>query len=132
MSLWFWLNITAQTGGGHQRLGLCEIRRQQHLDLTDREAIADAVSTYTVRIDGVERATVRHRYGAGAWPLARAALDAAFPDRETHQLAELRQLIDHAHHGGATVIPIATLRQHSDWPTPPRRGPHRAGRGAAE
>lgn len=74
MALWCWLNVN------DQRIGLLDIQRHESLDLTDREAVADVVSTYTVRIDGVERATVRHRYGDGAWALLRTALAAAVPD----------------------------------------------------
>lgn len=77
MSLYFALRATT-TRHTSVMLGLVEIRRHEHLDLAD-PASADAVSTYTVRIDGREMATVRHRYGDGAWPLVRTALVAAFP-----------------------------------------------------
>ena len=69
MSLWFALHVNDQP------IGLCDIQRHEQLDLSDRGAIADVVSTYTVRIDGEERAQVRHRYGDGAWELVRRAME---------------------------------------------------------
>lgn len=71
MSLWFVLHANDQT------IGSCEIRRREHLDLTDKAAIADTVCTYEIRIDGEDVGTVKHRYGDGAWALARAALEEA-------------------------------------------------------
>ena len=59
MSLWFTVHINVE------RLGLVEVRRLEHLDLTDQSAIQDAVSTYDVRLNGALMGTVRHRYGDG-------------------------------------------------------------------
>lgn len=73
MSLWFLLNIN------NQCIGRLDVQRQDDLDLSDPAAIADVVSTYTVRVDELDRAEVRHRYGDGAWVLVRRALNAAFP-----------------------------------------------------
>lgn len=70
MSLWFPLHVNDQT------IGFCDIKRQEYLDLSDSAAIADLVSTYTVRIDGYKRAEVRHRYGDGAWMLVLRAMEA--------------------------------------------------------
>lgn len=63
MALWFDLKIN------HEHIGTVEIRRREHLDITDRAAIADVVSTYTVRQSGHLIGEVRHRYGDGAWRL---------------------------------------------------------------
>lgn len=74
MSLWLAPRVGLADPVGHM-----EIRRREYLDLSDKAAIADAVSTYEVRIDSEFRATVSHRYGDGAWVLLRKALDAAVP-----------------------------------------------------
>lgn len=69
MALWFRLNINSE------RIGTVEIRRRERLDLTDRAAIQDAVSTYEVRRDGVLLGTVEHRYGDKAWRLLATAAE---------------------------------------------------------
>ena len=67
MSLHFDLKMGLET------LGFMEIQR---IDNTDRNTLSDnEVSTYMVRVNGVEKGTVRHRYGDGAWALLRTALD---------------------------------------------------------
>jgi hypothetical protein len=63
MSLWFDLNIN------DQRIGDVDIQRVEPLDVSDPVAIADVVSAYTVRRNGVPIGTVHHRYGDGAWRL---------------------------------------------------------------
>lgn len=83
MSLWFFLNVN------DQRIGMCEIRRQEHLDLSDRDAIADVVSTYTVKVDDLPSVEVKHRYGDGAWPLVRRAINAAFPVFDPAEVARI-------------------------------------------
>lgn len=73
MSLVCKLSIT-KTTSHLEGIGTLEIQRHEPLDLTDPAAIVDVVSTYTVRLDGQDRGTVRHRYGDGAWVLlAKAA-----------------------------------------------------------
>lgn len=72
MSLWYSLRI------GSQQIGWMEIQRREHLDLSDT-ASAEAVCTYDVRIDDKHVATVRHRYGDGAWALLRKAVIAGVP-----------------------------------------------------
>jgi hypothetical protein len=69
MSMWFLLYVNEAA------IGSFEAQRHEPLDLTDRAALADAVCTYTIRVDGRDIGTVRHRYGDGAWQLARAGLD---------------------------------------------------------
>jgi hypothetical protein len=75
MSLWFVLRMN------EKRIGSLEIQRQQDLDLTDKTAIADAVSDYKVFVATEKRpgqrlaGTVGHRYGDGAWVLLRKALE---------------------------------------------------------
>ncbi len=69
MALWFNLSIN------EQRLGGVEIRRREHLDLTNPAAIADTWSTYDVWRDGVPIGQVRHVYGHGAWKLLALAAD---------------------------------------------------------
>lgn len=112
MSLWFPLNIN------DERIGVAEITRREFLDLTDRAAIANQVCTYLVRINDVDHGTVRHRYGDGAWALARAALATAFPSDQTRRLADLRQHLDQAERGAATHAPITELRELLGWPRP--------------
>lgn len=60
-----WLDLMI----GGTFLGNVEIRRREHLDLTNQAAIQDAVSTYEVSRSGRLVGTVRHRYGDGAWRL---------------------------------------------------------------
>jgi hypothetical protein len=67
MSLWVILHA------GDERIGLLDCQRQEHLDLSDKAAIADAVCTYAIRLDGELIGVIRHRYGAGAWKLLAAA-----------------------------------------------------------
>lgn len=69
MALWFELKVN------HDHIGTVEIRRREHLDLTDRAAIASAWCTYTVRQNGHLIGEVRHRYGDGAWRLLALATD---------------------------------------------------------
>lgn len=76
MALWFSLNVNDQC------IGTCVIQRNEELDLSDPAAIADEVCTYTVSIDGTPTVLVEHRYGDGAWELARRALDAVARSRE--------------------------------------------------
>ena len=68
MSLWLNLNIGTKT------IGFMEIQRQEHLDLSDKAAIADVVSTYKVTVGDQLVGEVRHRYGDGAWTLLRLAV----------------------------------------------------------
>jgi hypothetical protein len=75
VALWFVLRV------GDERLGGVEVRRQERLDLRDRSAIADVVSTYQVHRDEVLVGEVRHRYGAGAWQLL-AAVAALLAEKE--------------------------------------------------
>ncbi len=56
-------------------LSRIEVQRREHLDLSDRDAIADVVSTYNVRLNGRMIGQVRHRYGDRAPTLARLALE---------------------------------------------------------
>lgn len=69
MSLHFILSVNGN------RLGTVNIRRQDPLDLTDPEAIADEVCTYDVSLDYQPIGTVDHRYGDGAWALVAVAAD---------------------------------------------------------
>lgn len=69
MALWFELKVN------HDLIGTVEIRRQQHLDLTNPAAVADVVSTYTVRQNGHLIGEVDHRYGDGAWRLLALATE---------------------------------------------------------
>lgn len=69
MALWFELKVNAE------RIGVVEIRRLEHLDLTDPAAIADAVSTYEIRRDEQVIGSLMHRYGDGAWRLLAEAAD---------------------------------------------------------
>jgi hypothetical protein len=69
MSLYFDLRIQ------HQIIGSMEIQRVEDLDLIDKEAIADAVSTYKVRVNDKMVGTVHHRYGDGAWVLLGKAVE---------------------------------------------------------
>lgn len=69
MSVWFALRINS----GH--IGTVEIRRTEYLDLSDKAAIQDVVSTYEVKRDDVLVGTVEHRYGDGAWRLVSLACD---------------------------------------------------------
>lgn len=72
MSLWFDLRAN------RKRLGQCEIRRLDDIDLTrPLKEIKDLVSNYVVLVDDIEVARVRHRYGDGAWALVQAAFVAA-------------------------------------------------------
>lgn len=57
------------------RVGRMTIGRLVLLDLSDKDAIADVVCPYRVRIDGRIVGEVSHRYGDGAWALVRKALD---------------------------------------------------------
>lgn len=66
MALWFQLKVNTEL------LGTVEIRRCTTLDLADPAAIADVISTYTVRRDTAYVGTVQHRYGDGAWKLLAA------------------------------------------------------------
>lgn len=72
MSLWFTPRVN-----NLQPLGAFDAQRREHLDISDPVAVADVVSTYTIRIDGRMIGEVRHRYGDGAWALIRAGLDLA-------------------------------------------------------
>jgi hypothetical protein len=63
MAIWFDLCLNNTT------LGLIEIQRIDKLDLSDPDAIANAVCTYIVRLDGLTVGTVQHRYGDGVFPL---------------------------------------------------------------
>jgi hypothetical protein len=69
MSFWYEARINADY------LGVIEVRRIEHLDLTDRAAIADTVSTYEVKLDGRLLSTVKHRYGDGWKRLNRLAAE---------------------------------------------------------
>lgn len=70
MSLWARVNVNAD------RVGLIEVQRDEHLDLTgDRAQVDAAVCSYTVRLDGREIGKVRHRYGDRAWRLLAKACD---------------------------------------------------------
>lgn len=69
MALWFDLNIN------EQRIGTVEIRRKEHLDLSNAAAIANVWSTYDVRRDGELIGQVRHMYGDGAWKLLALVAD---------------------------------------------------------
>jgi hypothetical protein len=65
--MWFTLRLNSQ------HAAQVEIRRREHLDLTDQAAIWDKVSTYDVKRDGRRVGTVRHRYGDGRWKLLATA-----------------------------------------------------------
>lgn len=69
MAMWFRLRINAE------HIGMVEVRRQEHLDLTNQAAIQDAVSTYSVFRDGQPIGSVKHRYGDGAWKLLALTAD---------------------------------------------------------
>jgi len=58
-----------------QPIGQMTIGRLVVLDLSDKDAIADHVSPYRVRVDGKVAGDIEHRYGDGAWVLLRKALE---------------------------------------------------------
>lgn len=65
--------LWASLRANRERIGTVEIQRREVLDLAD-PAVGEAVSAYTVRLDGRAVGTVTHRYGDGAWALlAKAA-----------------------------------------------------------
>lgn len=80
MSVWFRLRLNAET------IGIMEILRQEHLDLSNPDAIADEICTYDVEVDGVKIAEVRHRYGDGAWRLVALATEAAAEQGRTSRI----------------------------------------------
>lgn len=84
MAVWFNLSIN------EQRIGGVEIRRREHLDLSDPAAIADTWNTYDVWRDGVHVGQVRHVYGHGAWQLLALASSLI----ASADLAELNQRAD--------------------------------------
>jgi hypothetical protein len=51
------------------RIGRAFVRRKEYFDISDRDAVADNVSTYEVSLDNRYIGEVRHRYGDGAWKL---------------------------------------------------------------
>lgn len=113
MALWCNLHIN------DQRIGELMIRRRERLDLSDRAAVRDVVSTYEVSSDDRHVGLVRHRYGDGAWRLLAAAasltadwVDAAGtpPDPVTIQQI-LRRVRDEilAYPGPASREKIATV-----------------------
>jgi hypothetical protein len=61
-------------GDGPKSLGLVEIQRVDNV--TEGNPGPDLVSTYSVRVEGVQLGTVRHRYGDGAWRLLALASEA--------------------------------------------------------
>ncbi len=69
MALYFDLRINSNV------LGRVEVRRQERVDISDPEAIADEIFTYTVTRDGRPMGTVVHRYGRGAWALLAEVAD---------------------------------------------------------
>src|SRR5690349_20576276 len=69
MALWFNLNCN------DERIGQVEIRRREHLGLSNPPGIRDAVSTYDLRRDGELVGAVKHRYGDGAGRLLGLAAD---------------------------------------------------------
>jgi hypothetical protein len=77
MSLWAELRV------GTVYVGFLEIQRAEHLDLSDKAAIADTVNTYNVFKDNNLVGTVKHRYGDGAWKLFQLAVN-ILPDDDCY------------------------------------------------
>ncbi len=65
--MWFRLMVNSEC------VGVVDVQRRERLDLSDKTAIADVVSTYTVSRDGRPVGTLQHRYGSGAFALAEKA-----------------------------------------------------------
>jgi len=68
MALWFPLYVN------NTEIGCLTVTRQVYLN-THAAGAADAVSPYSVELDGKNLGTVTHRYGDGAWALVRKAIE---------------------------------------------------------
>lgn len=93
MSLWFELHVNSNAVG---KLTVRRVTNTEVHPLRGGHDDDDMVSSYLVVRDGQEIGTLKHRYGDGAWALARSALDMAVtPGGEMGGRAAARRLNVH-------------------------------------